>query len=412
MCTPVQEQRGAILTFALEVAGGDPDLFVSNVTMPSLTDYVWRLPSASGRRRLVIAPHDVHYTVGSYYVGIYALTRASWTLTATIYAGEDGAAAFNTAKVDALMRKFTTLMVDDPSGHELSASMRGKSTPGDSDGSESDENDVHTEASLAHERRMTVSDRSRLQLLRTDSKRRLLSDDATGGGGGSARGDGSPVSGAGSPGPKMFKPSPRLGASALGASARALSGGTPQPPAVNPEGRAFLQRNMSEMGILEDALYGGNAGLRGAASRAESGAGDDDANSAWAGGAGGGAGGDDDEGADDDDDAKSVDMELLEAEDRRAALEAAARRLRAATALASPVPAKYTLTGIRSVKGFGRAGATSALEGAPTQMVKPPRGVTLRKRPRRRRRAGGKTALTKAILSASAPVLPRVASVQ
>ena len=439
----MQDQRDAILTFVLEVAGGDPDLFVSNVTIPSLTDYVWRLPSAGARRRLVISPHDTHYSSGMYYVGVYALTRASWTLTVTIYRGEDGASAFNTAKVDALMKKFTTLMVDDPTAGGLFAALRGGGGGATSDEeSDSGEDEGHSEAALAHERRMTLTDRSRLQLLRTDSRRRMLgSVDEAGGegggsfsaasGGGSARGDGSPLvkpaagaaggggSGSGgrfesvraamaaSPQPFTVGSRQRAGSGNVSpgnspqattapivtpkASFRLASDKAPQGPAVSPESRAFLQRNMSDLGLLEDALAGGvPANLRRVSVTVS-----------MSGGEGDGEGGaDDDEGED---------MELLEAADRRGALEAVARRVRAATALGVPRPAKYTLTGIKSVRARLRPGATSALEGAPTAMVPPPRGVTLRKRPRRRRRAG-KTELTRAILSASAPVLPRIAT--
>lgn len=107
-CVP-EERKRSIITVHLTPLQGNPDVFVSNITLPSLVDYVWR-PSAAGRPRVVIYPSDPAAAPGDYFVGVFARSAAGFTMYVHSYMGEDGEDAWRSDVLDALTHKFKTLI--------------------------------------------------------------------------------------------------------------------------------------------------------------------------------------------------------------------------------------------------------------------------------------------------------------
>lgn len=70
------------LRLTLRCISGDPDMYVSNeTTHPTVDDHVWG-SSESGTDEIVISTEDACFTLGTYYVGVTAMTDSEFELRA------------------------------------------------------------------------------------------------------------------------------------------------------------------------------------------------------------------------------------------------------------------------------------------------------------------------------------------
>ena len=103
------DRTDSILAVELETHSGDPDIFLSNKGIPTLSDFVWA-SSGVGDDRIVIYPKvDQCMVKGTYFVSVYSQIDSTFSIRVTLNTADEGVISDALRNVHAYAKKLDTI---------------------------------------------------------------------------------------------------------------------------------------------------------------------------------------------------------------------------------------------------------------------------------------------------------------